>query len=461
MLHEPLSMKTVLLIDADGVARENVGKLLGAEGWRVRTESDGKKGLEAVVAQGPDLVIYDLLMPRLNGLQFTRTLRQAHAKKLKIILTSSRDFPSDRQGALDAGADAFLPKPISPLALKTAVDRIFGKETAAGPAVQTESALTASTWLKFWGVRGSTPTPGPETARYGGNTSCVEVRSEGEIIVLDAGTGLRLLGKSLEREFPDRGVQLTILLSHTHWDHIQGFPFFAPAYQPRNLVRIMGYIGARHGLRETLGGQMDSAYFPVSLQQMRGNIQVQELKDLNFQVGPVKIQAHYVNHPGICVGYRLFTPEGSIVFIPDVEPLQRLKSETAKAPAPDSLDYARSKDRKLVDFISESDVLIMDAQYTAQEYSEHVGWGHSCIDDTVRLAMEARVKQLFLFHHDPEHDDAKMDALLKQARAVIAAAKSPLRVAIAQEGVEVTLAAAKAPARPKQSLASKPADAKL
>jgi phosphoribosyl 1,2-cyclic phosphodiesterase len=297
--------------------------------------------------------------------------------------------------------------------------------------------------LKFWGVRGSIPTPGPGTVRYGGNTSCVEVRAGGEIIILDAGTGLRWLGRELLSEFKDQPLNLTLLLSHTHWDHIQGLPFFEPIYQPRCRLRILGFEGARSGLVTVLSGQMESPYFPVAFGELPGNIEIVELKDMDFQVGPVRVQAWFANHPGICVGYRLFTDEGSVAFFPDNEPHCRHRGTTPIAPTKSqkSLDFARAEEQKLVEFLRAVDVLILDTQYDSDEYDKHVGWGHGCIEDAVAVALQARARQLFLFHHDPDHDDVRMDRLVARAREIVAVENASLQVDAAREGAVVELAA--------------------
>src|SRR4051812_33683177 len=180
--------------------------------------------------------------------------------------------------------------------------------------------LGGAAWLRFWGVRGSIATPGPTTVKYGGNTSCVEVRAGGQIIILDAGTGLRLLGRELTAEFADEPLEATLLLTHTHWDHIQGLPFFLPVYRPQNQLRILGFEGARHGLNNVLTSQMESPFFPIGLREVPANVRVEELKEMNFMLGPVRVEACLANHPGICVGYRLFTSRGSIAFFPDNEP---------------------------------------------------------------------------------------------------------------------------------------------
>ena len=276
--------------------------------------------------------------------------------------------------------------------------------------------------MKFWGVRGSIPTPGPTTVCYGGNTSCVEVRAGGEIILLDAGSGLRALGRSLLAEFKNKPLKLTMLLTHTHWDHIQGLPFFGPIYDSRCRLRILGRKGARKGLVNALTGQMESSYFPIPFHKLPSNIKIEELKDFNFNIGPVRGRALRANHPGLCVGYRLSWHGRSIAFFPDAEPRHG------------------GDDPKMIEFVRNADVLILDSQYDSAEYRRHAGWGHGCVDDSVALALQAGVKQLCLFHHDPDHDDKRIDALVKHARRLVAKQKGKLKVDAAREGMTINLA---------------------
>jgi phosphoribosyl 1,2-cyclic phosphodiesterase len=299
-------------------------------------------------------------------------------------------------------------------------------QMTVSPSSNNKSPNTAQpARLKFWGVRGSIPTPGPTTVHYGGNTSCVEVRADGQIIILDAGTGLRLLGRQLVAEFDNQPLSLTLLLTHTHWDHIQGLPFFLPVYKPHNHLHILGYEGARHGLEVVLAGQMESPFFPIGLREVPANVRIEELKEMSFNVGPVRVQACLANHPGTCVGYRLFTSDGSIAFFPDNE----VRHQDAGAIL------------KITDFLRGTDVLIMDTQFDTEEYQQHIGWGHGCLDDVVALALDAQVKKLFLFHHDPNHDDAKISQMLAHARKLVALRKGKLQIDAAREGVTVKLSA--------------------
>jgi phosphoribosyl 1,2-cyclic phosphodiesterase len=275
--------------------------------------------------------------------------------------------------------------------------------------------------IKFWGVRGSVPTPGPGTVRYGGNTSCIEVRVGHEIILLDAGTGLRPLGVSLLKEFPNQPINPTMLLTHTHWDHIQGLPFFAPIYNANCRMRILGCEGARNGLSNMLTGQMESTYFPVSFDRLPSNIEIEELGSMDFKIGSTRVKALRANHPGVCVGYRLFTRHGSVAYFPDTEP------------------RVGGVDREMSNFLRNVDVLILDSQYDTAGYKQHAGWGHGCVDSSVALALEAGVKRLFLFHHDPERSDKQLDALLKHARKLAAKGNPKLQVDAAREGMTIQL----------------------
>ena len=441
-------MKTALLIDDDAIFRKVSGKWLRDAGWNTLEADDGEKGISMALEHRPDLVVCDLLMPRCNGFHVCRALRQNREvlPSTKIIVTTSSIYGVDQINALEAGADAYLVKPIKPSEFLNSIERLFlkGGDTTAflrghkvgapstrGPA---PSAVTEAdrTLVRFWGVRGSIPTPGSATAYYGGNTSCVEVRAEGQLIILDAGSGIRPLGVALGAEFKDRPLHCTLLISHTHWDHIQGFPFFAPAYNPRNSVRILGYEGSSAGLQATLSGQMESPYFPVGWKQLPSNISIEELKEMQFTLGPVQVKTSFLNHPGICVGYRIISRHGSVAYLPDNEPFQHRSNNGTEM-----LQHVRREEERLTEFIRGVDVLIIDSQYDSAEYSSHVGWGHGCIEDVVSLALEAKVKQLYLFHHDPSHDDEFISKMVLKARAIAQQKKSRILIDAAREGLEI------------------------
>src|SRR3954468_16143133 len=232
-------MPTVLLIEDDVENRRRVARLFIRHGWQVIEALEGKAGIELAFSKRPDAIICDLLLPKISGLQVARAIREK-LDLARIIITAGRRYDIDRETVLEAGGDDYFLKPLSWEKLSAALKRPRRK---AGRLTGRQSKRLKfhppSTRIKFWGVRGSIPVPGPTTIGYGGNTTCVEVRTNGDIIILDAGSGIRGLGLALDKEFGSAPINLTLLLTHTHWDHIQGLPFFLPAYQAKNNIRVL------------------------------------------------------------------------------------------------------------------------------------------------------------------------------------------------------------------------------
>lgn len=434
-------MPTVLLIEDDEETRRATSDLFSRAEWQVLEAGDGEAGIELALKHRPDVILCDLLMPKANGFQVCRALRQ-QLQPTKIIVISGRDYGVDRASALEAGADDYLVKPITWETLSSTIDRILPEVPRRPLATHQPEFHTPATRLRLWGVRGSIPVPGASTVRYGGNTTCVELRADGEIIILDAGSGIRNLGKELEREFAGRPLSLTLLITHTHWDHIQGLPFFLPAYAEKNQIRVLGYEGARAGLATILAGQMETQFFPISLRDLPSNIAIEELKEMEFSIGKVRVRSRFANHPGICAGYRLYTSGGSIAFFPDNEPYEMLKlhgTDRDGISVSEAHAFAQAERAKLVDFLEGSDVLLLDAQYTDAEYQKHIGWGHGSLSRVVSIALAARVKKLILFHHDPNHDDDTIDEMLEAARLLVVDSGQALEVEAAREGAEIWL----------------------
>ena len=437
-------MPSVLIIEDDEDGRRAIAKLFAREDWKVFEAADGDSGVELALRNRPEVILCDLLMPKSNGFQVCRTIRQ-QLQPTKIIVVSGRDYAVDRTSALEAGADEFLLKPITWEVLRESIDRLLTPDSQRPRATASPEELgSVPPRIKLWGVRGSLPVPGPATIRYGGNTSCVEVRADGEIIVLDAGTGIRGLGLALQKELGPGTIKLTLLITHTHWDHIQGLPFFSPAYNSKNLIRILGYEGARAGLGTILAGQMETPFFPVGLHQLPSHLAIQELKDMEFHIGKVKVQAKFANHPGISAGYRLFTSAGSVAYMPDNEPYEPLKMQLATQNGIDgnaARNFAATERAKMVEFLQDCEVAILDAQYTDEEYEGHIGWGHSPFSSVVGLALDANVKRVLLFHHDPSHDDDMIDRMVEQARELVRKSGKAMAIEGAREGAEILLEA--------------------
>ena len=287
--------------------------------------------------------------------------------------------------------------------------------------------------VKFWGTRGSIATPGPETTIYGGNTSCVELRCGSDILIFDAGTGIRPLGLALMGEFGEQPFNVHLFISHTHWDHIQGFPFFIPAYTPQTTIHVYGSTGQGRPLEKVLSGQMESDYFPVALGDMRAGLHVHEFKGKPFEIGEATVTAMYLNHPGMTLGYRVSCRGKSFVYATDNEPY-RHTLEHLGGRAEEGRDFGRQLDAGVVRFIEGADLYIGEAQYTDEEYSNRIGWGHSSISATVNVALEAQVRALAFFHHDPLHGDNAVAAMAETADRLIKARGSSLQCFAAREG---------------------------
>jgi phosphoribosyl 1,2-cyclic phosphodiesterase len=271
--------------------------------------------------------------------------------------------------------------------------------------------------VRFWGVRGSTPTPQAGNLRYGGNTSCVEVRLGNSIYIFDCGTGFRQLGQHLSREFQNQPVQAHIFVSHFHWDHIQGIPFFLPLYErPEN--RFVFHASARtRSLERVMEEQMAVPYFPVNMTEMKSKREFFNIEEGRTQLDDnVAVAVQWLNHPQGCLGFRIESKEGTLVYATDNEPGDATFDKNV---------------RKLA---AGADVLIYDSQYLPDEYEARKrGWGHSHWREAINIVMESGAKELVLFHHDPDHDDNCIDRIVQDARNYYP------RVRAAAEGLELNI----------------------
>ena len=283
--------------------------------------------------------------------------------------------------------------------------------------------------VRFYGVRGSTPAADQRMARYGGNTACVEVRLGDEILILDAGTGIRGLGANLIEEFRGRGIDATLLISHTHWDHIQGVPFFMPAYSPKNRIQVIAARGSRERLGRALSNQTDAIHFPIGLERMVGLLPVQELESDRVELGSFRVSVTELNHPGGCSGFRVEAGGASVAYLPDHEPYDEVPQNAARAQA-------------IIDFVRGADLLILDTQYTDAEYPQRVGWGHGRLSHSIAVALAAGVREIALFHLDPAATDDDVDQMVQEGRAL--ARGTPLLVRGATENSEIVLRGAPA-----------------
>jgi phosphoribosyl 1,2-cyclic phosphodiesterase len=281
--------------------------------------------------------------------------------------------------------------------------------------------------ITFWGTRGSIASPGPNTVRYGGNTSCVEVRLDnGTLLVLDAGTGLRALVERLGKHAP---IRVYLFLSHLHWDHIQGLPFFAPAYVKGTEIYIVGPPGGQVSLEQRLYDQMRCPYFPIPMPAMAATMHFVELAEGHvFALPDATIEAHALNHPGQSLGYRLTAEDKVVVYASDHEPFGKA-----------STSHHLTQPPHISPLMQKADLLIHDAQYTPSDYPQHVGWGHSTYLDALHTAQQTQAKRLALFHHDPSRSDRDIDRIVARCQAWIKRRGCALTCFSAAEGTQLCL----------------------
>ena len=287
--------------------------------------------------------------------------------------------------------------------------------------------------VTFWGTRGSIAKAGPATVRYGGNTSCVAVRSDaGTLAVIDCGTGAHGLGQHLLEEADGEPIDGHILVSHTHWDHIQGLPFFAPLFQHRCRWRISGPSGLGGSLSEVLAGQMEYTYFPVALDQLAASVTHQDLVEGVFEIDDIRVETRFLNHPALTLGYRLEVDGAVVVYSSDHEPHAHELGGGG--------DIGRDRyDTAHAEWIAGADLLIHDAQYLASEFDDHIGWGHSTVEYVVDVARRADVARVALYHHDPNRTDDQVDELIAVARAHAASTGYGGEIFGAAEGMTLTV----------------------
>jgi DNA-binding response OmpR family regulator len=421
--------RRVLVVEDEPDVREVITQVLKRAGYEVDPTADGRTAVAMARQDLPDAVVLDLMIPGLHGFEVIQHLRGDEiTQDIPIIVLSAKPYPADQRKALAMGANQFLMKPFEPKRLVAAVGRELERTRVA-----------------FWGVRGSIAVPGTETVKYGGNTPCVSVEHDETLLILDAGTGIRRLGLRLQKLARGKPLDVQLLISHTHWDHIQGFPFFVPALVKGNEVSIYGPPSVEKPLEKVLRGQMDPQYFPVALGDLAASIRVTELRGDPFSIGPFQISYIYLNHPGVTLGFRIQVGDRTLVYAPDNEPYRHLLTRGA-GDDEDRQRYARQRDNGLVTLFSDADLVIADAQYTPDEYKVKMGWGHSNYLDTVEVALAAKARRLALFSHDPMHDDAAVDHKLAHCKEFVQQNGGAMDVVASSEGLVLDLTEVEQPA---------------
>jgi len=441
-MHGDRRQRRVLIVDDSEDHVALVRHLLNGEGYSVEVARTGPEGLELIRSSEPSLVILDVMLPGLNGVQLLQMLREdASTRTVPVIVCSAKDYRPELKLAGELGAVDFITKPIIPEDFRRRIDKFFedGKvvphprtEPNAKPLesseVYTPRLVYPETYLRFWGTRGSLPVSGRPYVVHGGDTSCMELRVGDDLLVFDAGTGIRSLGVELLKHKPRR---LHLFIGHTHWDHIQGFPFFTPAYIPNFEVHMYGAPGFGKDLRAIISGQQDRDYFPIQFEDMRAKFDVHVLDEKPIRIGDAEVSWHYVHHPGAAVGFRVRIHDKVIAYISD--------NEFAKGwlGNPGTLQSGHPvvvSSEALISFVRDVDVLVHEAQYTNEEYPTKIGWGHSSLSNACALAKLGNVKRWIVTHHDPAHTDEHLASKLLLTRQVLAEVGHKIEVVHAYDG---------------------------
>lgn len=401
------------IIDDDNTTIELYTRLLKEQGHQISSSTSGKEALKKIFEVQPDCVLCDLTMPDLDGIDLLNCVRlKSDIKQPKFIIVTGKIFDFDRRRAMKSGVDGYITKPIHSDTFLNEILEILDTHIVVG----------------FFGVRGTLPVPGPKTLRYGGNTNCVTVRiANKHFLIFDAGTGIKALSDTLlsENNFP---MKAKIFITHPHYDHINGIPFFVPLYMKGNHFDIYGPRHGDLGIETLLNNQMENVYFPVTMKEFIADKSFHDISEESFEIEDLRIQTILLNHPGRCIGFRVDYQKKSFCYVTDNE----LYLEN-------SPHYSQHEVDRLINFIKDADFVLIDVTYSDEEYAKKVGWGHSCESRVVDIADKANVKLLGLYHHDLNQFDDDIDRKLKHAQTLLEQRNSKTKCIAPAEGSTLIL----------------------
>lgn len=409
-------------------------------GYEVLIAEDGAEAIQALQKSLPDLLIVDIMLPKVHGIQVVQAVRSfPEGEGVGVIVCSASQFRAEITHLEELDIYAFLSKPYNIQDLLRQVSKYFEGEVQGEHLLKKVDPSSKvfvpdkniDRYLQLWGSRGSIPVCHSNFTHYGGNTSCFSITAGDSVLIFDAGTGIRELGLQLIRS----GVKKAhLFITHTHWDHIQGFPFFAPAYIPGFELEVYGAKGLGMGLESIFRKQLDRDFFPVQLEEMRGSIRFHLLKE-KIEIDGCSVSCELVNHPGATLAYKVKVGGSIVVWMPDNEFLQGyLGSPFAlKHDSPEVLPYRRE-----MNFLRGADILVSEAQYMNEEYPSKIGWGHTSLSNACLLAKLSGVRRWIVTHHDPAHDDGFIHEKSIMTKDLLNQLDFPVRLVYGHDGLVET-----------------------
>ncbi len=438
-----MNEKRILIAESSKDLIEKILKAPQAKQYRFESAESGPKALQKIEAFRPNLVYLDLLLSEIHGIEILKNIRAAaHLKNTGVIIASSNPMIQNYQAAINEGANYFLEKPFEIPFLFTLFERFFNatlkpdkfskKEQKSSAKAYLPEAEELQSYLKFWGTRGSNPVSGANYIRFGGNTSCLEVRHGKDQIIIDAGTGIRALGETLTH-----AKNIHLFLSHTHWDHVTGFPFLKPLYHSDCKVMIWSPIGFEKSTQELFTEMLAYAYFPVRLDDIKAKLIFNDLRDQSpVSVGSITIESHYAYHPGATFCFKIHVGDKAIGYATDNEMFLGFHGNPNTLNKDHPLIQANES---LIKFFKGCHLFIHEAQYTPLEYQKRVGWGHSSISNAAILAKYVHAKEWIVTHHDPNHTDEELLQKLQLHKEILKECQIPCNVQMAFDGMVIPL----------------------
>ena len=437
----PTPPKKILLAEDVRALSMRLSHALESHGYIVCVAEDGEECLEQMEIFKPDLLVLDLIMPKMNGLEVLRHLRaQQSTQHMPVIVCTAKDYSTELKHIQQTGPVDVLIKPFDPELLLEKLSQYFhDAATTKGVTHRSHLPVAAEQYapvldtkrphVKLWGTRGSIPVSGARYAQHGGNTTCFEYNTGKERILFDAGSGLRDAGQSFLAGGP---CHIHLFITHTHWDHIQGFPFFTPIYVPGFEITVYGERGFGKNIESLLCGQMDRDYFPIQREDLRAKINFVFLDDAPVKIGEVTVTREFTQHPGATVGFKVTHDGWSVAFVPDNEFLQGYTGSPGLLTRDSNIVVPYEP---MLAFLDGVDLLVHEAQYLPTDYPKRIGWGHSNLATACALTKLVAAKKWIVVHHDPDHDDAALQAKLNLTCQILREVGHPIHLVHGFDGM--------------------------